>query len=116
MRIEFLLFQISNTQGELYSLSARSPYFNWIQDLSSFDKAFTLTPGNNGYLYVTIPVRALVLALDTSSGNILWHKSVGPLGSAEYAPVVDSNGKLPSSSTWPLMIKLLFFKFFSLFC
>ncbi|GAY46217.1 hypothetical protein CUMW_095280 [Citrus unshiu] len=83
---------ISNTQGELYSLSARSPYFNWIQDLSSFDKAFTLTPGNNGYLYVTIPVRALVLALDTSSGNILWHKSVGPLGSAEYAPVVDSNG------------------------
>lgn len=83
--------------------------------MSSFDRVFTITPGNNGYLYVTIPVRALVLALDTSSGNILWQKSIGPLGSAEYSPVVDSNGKLLSSSTQPLMRKLLFFKNFLTF-
>ncbi|KAL5806049.1 hypothetical protein ACOSQ4_028782 [Xanthoceras sorbifolium] len=83
---------VSNTQGELYSLSVRSPHFNWIQDFSSFDKVYTVTPGNNGRLYVTIPFRALVLALDASSGNILWQGSIGPLSTAEYAPVVDSYG------------------------
>ncbi|CAK7335087.1 unnamed protein product [Dovyalis caffra] len=83
---------ISNTAGELYSLSLRSPHFNWVQDLSSFDKNYTITPGNNGRLYVTVPTRSLVLTLDALKGNIVWQTSIGPLGSAECAPVVDSNG------------------------
>uniref|UniRef100_A0A2C9W7S6 BCAS3 WD40 domain-containing protein n=1 Tax=Manihot esculenta TaxID=3983 RepID=A0A2C9W7S6_MANES len=83
---------ISNTAGELYSLSIRSPHFNWIQDLSSFDKDFTVTPGNNAHLYVTVPIKALVLALDVSTGNILWQKSIGPLNAAALVPVVDSKG------------------------
>lgn len=89
----FLHLQISNTLGELYSLSVGSQEFNWIQDISSFDKVYTITPGNNGRLYVTLPLRALVLALDVSTGNVLWQGSIGPLSTAEYAPVVDSNGK-----------------------
>ncbi|KAK4602226.1 hypothetical protein RGQ29_011322 [Quercus rubra] len=83
---------ISNTEGELYSLSVRSPYFKWIQDFSSLDKYFTVTPGNNGRLYVTVPARALVLALDVSTGTVLWQRSIGPLSTTECAPVVDSNG------------------------
>ncbi|XP_044467768.1 protein GAMETE EXPRESSED 3-like [Mangifera indica] len=83
---------ISNTQGELYSISFRSPHYNWVQDFSSFGKMLTITSGNNGCLYVTIPVKALVFALDASSGNVLWQRSIGPISSAEYAPVVDANG------------------------
>ncbi|KAL3525785.1 hypothetical protein ACH5RR_014157 [Cinchona calisaya] len=83
---------ISNTEGELYSLSVRSPHFKWIQDLSSFDTRFTVTPANNGILYVTFPVRALLLALDVSTGSILWQASTGPLSSEDYAPAVDSSG------------------------
>ncbi|GMN57027.1 hypothetical protein TIFTF001_026139 [Ficus carica] len=83
---------ISNTDGELYSLSIRSPHFKWIQDLSSFDKVFTVTPGNNGHLYVVVPVRALLLALDVLTGNVLWQGSIGPLSSADSSPVIDSNG------------------------
>ncbi|KAK2663083.1 hypothetical protein Ddye_001657 [Dipteronia dyeriana] len=83
---------ISNSQGELYSLSIRSPHFNWIQDFSSFDKVYTVTPGDNGRLYAIIPFKAFVLALDASSGNVLWQGSTGPLSAAEYAPLVDSNG------------------------
>ncbi|KAG5247523.1 PSP protein [Salix suchowensis] len=83
---------ISNNAGEIYSLSLRSPHFNWVQDLSSFDKTFTITPGNNGRLYVTVPQRSLVLTLDVLKGNILWQTSIGPLGSADCEPVVDSNG------------------------
>ncbi|PQM41017.1 hypothetical protein Pyn_06635 [Prunus yedoensis var. nudiflora] len=86
------IIQISNTGGELYSLSIRRPHFKWIQDLSSYDKVFTITPGNNGRLYVTVPVKALLLALDVSSGNVLWEGSIGPLSTADYTPVVDSNG------------------------
>ncbi|XP_020554788.1 protein GAMETE EXPRESSED 3 [Sesamum indicum] len=83
---------ISNSVGELYSLSIRGPYFKWIQDLRSFGSTFTITPGNNGRLYVTIPDAALVLALDVSTGHILWQGSIGPLSSADYEPVVDANG------------------------
>ncbi|XWS22204.1 hypothetical protein CRYUN_Cryun29cG0014100 [Craigia yunnanensis] len=83
---------ISNTEGELYSLSFHSPQFKWIQDLSSFDKVYTITPGNNGRLYVTVPVKSLILALDVSSGNVLWQKSIGPLSTAESSPLVDSYG------------------------
>ncbi|XP_028792463.1 protein GAMETE EXPRESSED 3-like [Neltuma alba] len=83
---------ISNTEGELYCLSVRSRQFKWIQDFSSLDKIFTITPGNNGHLYVTVPVKALLLALDVYSGNILWQKNIGPLSKADSAPVVDSNG------------------------
>jgi hypothetical protein len=94
MDMNFVLhLQISNNAGELYSLSLRSPHFNWVQDLSSFDKNFTVTPGNNGRLYVTVPPLSLVLTLDVLKGNILWQTSIGPLGSAECEPVVDSNGK-----------------------
>ncbi|KAL9158001.1 hypothetical protein ABFS82_08G039900 [Erythranthe guttata] len=81
-----------NTVGELYSLSVRGPYFKWIQDLSSFGNKFIVTPGNNGRLYVTVPGTGVVLALDVSTGNILWRGDVGPLSSADYEPVVDSNG------------------------
>ncbi|KAK2420238.1 protein GAMETE EXPRESSED [Trifolium repens] len=83
---------IANTEGELYCLSVRGRDFRWIQDFSSLDKSFTITPGNNGHLYVTVPTRALVLALDVFSGNILWQGSVGPLSKIDCAPVVDSNG------------------------
>ncbi|KAK2366183.1 protein GAMETE EXPRESSED [Trifolium repens] len=83
---------IANTEGELYCLSVRGRDFRWIQDFSSLDKSFTITPGNNGHLYVTVPTRALVLALDVFSGNILWQSSVGPLSKIDCAPVVDSNG------------------------
>lgn len=88
----FFLLQIANTEGQLYCLSVRSRNFRWIQDFSSLDKNFTITPGNNGHLYVTVPTRALVLALDVFSGNILWQSSIGPLSKIDCAPVVDSNG------------------------
>ncbi|KAK8469182.1 hypothetical protein PHAVU_005G010600 [Phaseolus vulgaris] len=83
---------ISNTEGELYCLSIRSRYFRWIQDFSSLSKNFTISPGNNGHLYVTVPTMALVLALDVFSGNVLWQRSIGPLSKVDSAPVVDSNG------------------------
>ncbi|GAB4827434.1 hypothetical protein Ancab_034319 [Ancistrocladus abbreviatus] len=83
---------ISNNEGELYSLSIRSPYFKWIQDFSSFGKIFTTTPGNNGLLYITMPAKSMVFALDVSTGDILWQTHIGPLSSMDYAPVVDSNG------------------------
>ncbi|PIN26355.1 hypothetical protein CDL12_00894 [Handroanthus impetiginosus] len=83
---------IFNTVGELYSLSVRGPYFKWIQDLSSFGSTFMITTGNNGRLYVTVSDKALVLALDVSTGSILWQGSIGPLSSADYEPVVDANG------------------------
>ncbi|KDP24377.1 hypothetical protein JCGZ_25673 [Jatropha curcas] len=83
---------ISNNVGEIYSVSLHSPHFNWIHDLSSFDKDFSLISGNNGLLYVILPIKALVLALDVSMGNLLWQKSVGPLSAAEGAAMVDSNG------------------------
>ncbi|KAF8399189.1 hypothetical protein HHK36_015054 [Tetracentron sinense] len=82
---------ISNSEGEFYSLSFRSPQFKWVQDFSAFDKMLTITPGNNGRVYVTIPVRAVVLALDVATGGILWQKSIGPLSTTECSPV-DSNG------------------------
>ncbi|KAF5475459.1 hypothetical protein F2P56_007262 [Juglans regia] len=82
---------ISNTVGELYCLSIRSPNLKWIQDFSSLDKIFTITPGNNGRLYVTVPAKALLLALDASSGTVLWQRSIGPLSTAECTPVVDSH-------------------------
>ncbi|KAI3918846.1 hypothetical protein MKW98_017294 [Papaver atlanticum] len=83
---------ISNTYGELYSLAIRNPQFKWIQDLSGFDKLLTVTPGNNGLVYVTFPVKALLLALDVSTGNILWQKNIGPLSTIDCSPIVDSNG------------------------
>lgn len=73
-------------------MSLRSAHFKWIQDFSLFDKVFTVTPGNNGRLYVIMPVKALLLALDVASGNVLWQGSIGPLSTADSTPVVDSNG------------------------
>lgn len=89
----FLNLQISNTEGELYCLSLRSRYFRWIQDFNSLDKNFTITPGNNGRLYVTVAAKALVMALDVFSGNVLWQRDIGPLSKVDSAPVVDSNGE-----------------------
>jgi len=86
--------QIANSEGEIYSLSTRTPHFKWIQDLSSLDKVFTITAGNNGQLYVTVPVRALVLALDVSTGNVLWQRTVGPLSLSNCGLVVDLNGNI----------------------
>ncbi|KAI3970975.1 hypothetical protein MKX01_024622 [Papaver californicum] len=83
---------ISNTYGELYSLGIRNPQFKWIQDLSKFDKLLMITPGNNGLLYVTFPVMALMLALDVSTGDILWQKNIGPLSTTDCSPTVDYNG------------------------
>lgn len=88
----FIPVQISNNEGELYSISARSPRLKWIQNLGSFDKVFTVTPGNNGFLYVTVPTKAILLRLDVFTGDILWETNIGPLSSAEHSPVVDSNG------------------------
>nr|XP_029151900.1 protein GAMETE EXPRESSED 3 isoform X2 [Arachis hypogaea] len=84
--------QISNTEGQLYCLSIRGRHFRWIQDFSYLDRNFTITAGNNGRLYVTVPVRALLLALDVFSGNVLWQRSIGPLSKADSVPIVDSNG------------------------
>lgn len=86
--------QIANSDGEIYSLSARTPHFKWIQDLSSLGKVFTITAGNNGRLYVTVSARALVLALDVSTGNVLWQRTVGPLSSSDCGLVVDFNGNV----------------------
>ncbi|XP_065854173.1 protein GAMETE EXPRESSED 3 [Euphorbia lathyris] len=83
---------ISNTAGELYSLSLASPHFNWVKDLSSLDKDFGITPGNNGLLYVTVSSKAIILALHVSKGTVIWQTSVGPLSRAECRPAVDSNG------------------------
>ncbi|XP_059624591.1 protein GAMETE EXPRESSED 3 [Cornus florida] len=83
---------ISNTEGELYAMPFQSPHFKWIQDFSSFDKIFVVTPGNNGHLYVTVPIRATILALDVFTGTVLWQRSIGPLSTTDVAPVIDSNG------------------------
>ncbi|KAG9145914.1 hypothetical protein Leryth_025412 [Lithospermum erythrorhizon] len=83
---------ISNNQGELYSLSILNPHFRWVQDLSSFGKVLIISAGNNGVLYVTIPVRTVVLALDVSRGNVLWQGIIGPLSTPDYAPVVNIDG------------------------
>lgn len=101
-------FQVSNTEGELYCLSVRSRHFRWIQDFSYLDKVFTVTPGNNGFLYVTVPLKALVLALDVSSGNVLWQRSVGPLSRLNTAPVVDSNGNSFSTKLTFCSFKMYF--------
>ncbi|XP_026663842.1 protein GAMETE EXPRESSED 3 isoform X1 [Phoenix dactylifera] len=83
---------IANTEGQLYSLYIHSPHFRWIQDFSSVDKLLTITSGNNGHLYVIFPKKALVMALDVSTGNVLWQNNVGPLSTENCSPVVDSNG------------------------
>lgn len=87
--------QIANTEGQLYSLYIRSPHFRWIQDFSSVDKLLTITSGNNGHLYAIFPKKALVMALDVSTGNVLWQNNVGPLSTENCSPIVDSNGKQP---------------------
>ncbi|KAG6398451.1 hypothetical protein SASPL_139911 [Salvia splendens] len=89
---------MTNTVGEVYSLSIRGHHFKWIQDLSLYGNAFRLTAGNNGLLYVTVADKALVLALDVSRGNVLWQGSIGPLSSADHEPVVDANGWISYSS------------------
>lgn len=55
---------------------------------------FIPSVGNNGCLYDVVPVKALPLALDASSGNVLWQGSIGPLSSLDFASFFDFNGKL----------------------
>lgn len=86
--------QISNTEGQVYSLYIRSPHFRWIQDFSSFDQLMTIVSGNNGLLYIIFPRRALLMALEVSTGSVLWQNDVGPLSSEHIVPVVDINGNL----------------------
>lgn len=86
-------FQISNTEGQLCALYTLSPDFRWIQDLSSVDKLFLITAGNNGHIYITFPEKSVLMALDVSTGSVLWKHSIGPLGRVDISPVVDSNGK-----------------------
>ncbi|KAI3799067.1 hypothetical protein L1987_34357 [Smallanthus sonchifolius] len=83
---------VSNNQGELYSVSLRTPQFKWIQDFSSLDKNFTITAGNNGQLYVTVPTRSIILALDVLTGTVLWQNSIGPLSAQDSSPVANVNG------------------------
>ncbi|EOA20187.1 hypothetical protein CARUB_v10000483mg, partial [Capsella rubella] len=83
---------IANNEGELYSLSLRGTYYQWIQDFTLVDRFFTVTPGNNGLVYVVFPMKSLVFALDSFSGNILWQNTVGPLAETSGSdPVIDSN-------------------------
>ncbi|VFQ92027.1 unnamed protein product [Cuscuta campestris] len=84
---------VLNNGGELYAVSTSNPHFLWITDLSSYGNISTITAGNNGLVYVTVPAAAaLILAIDASKGNVLWQGSIGPLSSADYTPIVDSNG------------------------
>lgn len=89
--------QISNTEGQVYSLYIRSPHFRWIQDFSSFDKLMAIISGNNGLLYVIFPRRALLMALEVSTGNVRWQNDVGPLSTDQSLPVVDTNGNFNNS-------------------
>lgn len=88
-----LPWKVSNTEGQVYSLYIRSPHFRWIQDYSSIDKMINIISGNNGYLYLIFPRKAIVMSLDVSTGNMSWQSSVGPLSTETITPVVDSNGK-----------------------
>ncbi|KAJ0971561.1 hypothetical protein J5N97_019520 [Dioscorea zingiberensis] len=90
--------KISNTEGQLYSLYIRQPHFRWIQDFSLVDKLLTVTPGNNGRLFVTFPRKPLLMALEVSTGNVLWQSTLGPLSMEDTLPVVDSNGWVSISS------------------
>ncbi|CAA7018157.1 unnamed protein product [Microthlaspi erraticum] len=90
---------ISNNEGELYSLSLRGTYYQWIQDFSLVDRFFTVTPGNNGLVYVVFPTKSLVFALDSFSGDILWQKTVGPLSETSGSGlVIDSNSRVSIGS------------------
>lgn len=92
----FLLLQVSNNHGELYAVSIVNNQFKWIQDFSSLDKNFTVTAGNNGLVYVTVPSRSVLLALNVLTGAIVWQNTVGPLSSHDSAPVADINGNSSS--------------------
>lgn len=96
--------QVSNTEGQIYSLFIRSPHFRWIQDFSSIDKLINVVPGNNGHLYLVFPRKATVMSLDVSTGTVSWQSNVGPLSSETTVPVVDSNGK--QLKIFTLIIKL----------
>ncbi|KAK1410234.1 hypothetical protein QVD17_36769 [Tagetes erecta] len=83
---------VLNNHGELYAVSIVNSQFKWIQDFSSLDKNFTVTAGNNGLVYVTIPSRSIIIALNVLTGAIVWQNNVGPLSSHDSAPVADING------------------------
>ncbi|XP_058088495.1 protein GAMETE EXPRESSED 3 isoform X2 [Magnolia sinica] len=83
---------ISNNEGQLYSIFVQSPNFRWVQDFSAIGKLQVITPGNNGRLYLSFPRAGLVMALDVSTGIILWQNNAGPLCIEGCSPVVDSNG------------------------
>jgi hypothetical protein len=90
--------QISNTEGQLYSMYIHSRQYRWIQDLSPIDKVITIAPGNNGRLYIVFPRKSIVMGLDVLTGNISWQQGVGPLSNEKILAAVDSNGKTKSRS------------------
>ena len=86
--------QVSNTEGQLYSLYIKSGQYRWIQDLGSLDKVMNIVPGYNGLLYIVLPWKSIVMGLDVLTGNISWQQTIGPLSNEKILPPVDSNGKI----------------------
>lgn len=68
----------------------------------------TITAGNNGRLYVIFPRKAMLMALDVSTGSILWQHPVGPLSGEKSFPIVDSNGKNPFTFSYIFRKKEVF--------
>ncbi|KAJ0464724.1 putative quinoprotein alcohol dehydrogenase-like superfamily [Helianthus annuus] len=89
---------VANNQGEVYSVSIRTRRFKWIQDLSWLDRNFTITAGNNGLLYATVPERSIIVALDVLTGSVKWQKVIGPLSTQDSAPVADNRGWISMGS------------------
>lgn len=100
-------------------MSLRGTYYQWIQDFSLVDGFFTVTPGNNGLVYVVFPTKSLLFALDSFSGDILWQKPVGPLAETSGSdPVIDSNSQFhqriyKDNFTCKINLYLFFFCFFT---
>lgn len=88
-----MFLQISNTEGQLYSLYIDNRGIRWIQDLSSHGKVMTVAPGNSGRLYIVFPRKSIMVGIDVSTGNISWTQNIGPISNEKNFPTVDSNGK-----------------------
>lgn len=88
-----MFLQISNTEGQLYSLYIDNRGVRWIQDLSSHGKVMTVAPGNSGCLYTVFPRKSIVVGINASTGNISWTQNTGPISNEKNLPTVDSNGK-----------------------
>ena len=88
-----MFLQISNTEGQLYSLYIDNRGIRWIQDLGSHGKVMTIAPGNSACLYIVFPRKSIVVGIDVSTGSISWTQNIGPISNEKNLPTVDSNGK-----------------------